>query len=244
MTDNLAIWNTLGRTSPEHTKGFTRGGGFKGTAVKPIYTEQKMTEMFGPCGIGWGFSEPTFQLVPGSDGQTAVYCWLTLWFIHDGARSAPIPGVGGDFVIVKQSSGLRTDDEAFKKAFTDAIGNAMKHIGMSADVHMGRFDDSKYVNELKREDAETNTSSAPSGRNATPAVPRTSSGTVAPLSPAGELYRQAMLTATNKDDLGAWMNDKAEELKEKLGEAEASTIRQLAAARYRELPEARQEAAE
>ena len=33
MTDNLAIWNTLGRTSPEHTKGFTRGGGFKGTAV-------------------------------------------------------------------------------------------------------------------------------------------------------------------------------------------------------------------
>lgn len=87
-------------------------------------------------------------------------------------------------------------------------------------------------------------SSAPSGRNATPAVPRTSSGTVAPLSQAGELYRQAMLTATNKDDLGAWMNDKAEELKEKLGEAEASTIRQLAAARYRELPEARQEAAE
>lgn len=88
-------------------------------------------------------------------------------------------------------------------------------------------------------------SSAPQqGRNATPAVPRTSSGTVAPLSQAGELYRQAMLTATNKDDLGAWMNDKAEELKEKLGEAEASTIRQLAAARYRELPEARQEAAE
>lgn len=244
MTDNLAIWNTLGRTSPEHTKGFTRGGGFKGTAVKPIYTEQKMTEMFGPCGIGWGFSEPTFQLVPGSDGQTAVYCWLTLWFVHDGARSAPIPGVGGDFVIVKQSSGLRTDDEAFKKAFTDAIGNAMKHIGMSADVHMGRFDDSKYVNELKREDAENNSSSAPSGRNATPAVPRTSSGSVAPLSQLGELYRQAMLTATNKDDLGAWMADKAEELKEKLGEDEASVIRTLAAARYRELPGARQEAAE
>lgn len=156
MTDNLSIWNTLGRTSPEHTKGFTRGGGFKGTAVKPIYTEQKMTELFGPCGIGWGFSEPNFQLVPGSDGQTAVYCWLTLWYLHENARSSPIPGVGGDFVVVKQSSGLRTDDEAFKKAFTDAIGNAMKHLGMSADVHMGLFDDSKYVNELRREDAEAN----------------------------------------------------------------------------------------
>jgi hypothetical protein len=163
MTDNLAIWNTLGRTSPEHTKGFKRGGGFSGTAVKPIYTEQKMTEMFGPCGIGWGVSEPTFQLVPGSDGQTAVYCWLTLWFVHDGARSQPIPGVGGDFVIVKQSSGLRTDDEAFKKAFTDAIGNAMKHIGMSADVHMGRFDDSKYVQDLKQEDDAARKSGQPAG---------------------------------------------------------------------------------
>ncbi len=241
---HLEIWNTLGRTSPEHTKGFTRGGGFKGTAVKPIYTEQKMTEMFGPCGIGWGFSEPTFQLVPGSDGQTAVYCWLTLWFVHDGARSAPIPGVGGDFVVVKQSSGLRTDDEAFKKAFTDAIGNAMKHLGMSADVHMGRFDDSKYVNELKREDAENNSSSAPSGRNATPAVPRTSSGTVAPLTQLGETYRSVMLLAKTKDDLGAWMADNTDELKRKLGEDEASIIRTLAAARYRELPEARQEAAE
>jgi len=244
MSDNLAIWNTLGRTSPEHTKGFTRGGGFKGTAVKPIYTEQKMTEMFGPCGIGWGFSEPTFQLVPGSDGQTAVYCWLTLWFVHDGARSAPIPGVGGDFVIVKQSSGLRTDDEAFKKAFTDAIGNAMKHIGMSADVHMGRFDDSKYVNELKREDAETHSSSAPSGRNATPAVPRTSSGSVAPLSELGNEYRREMMKQTTKDALGIWMSDNTEPMKLRLGDIEASTIRTMAAARYRELPEARQEAAE
>jgi hypothetical protein len=167
MSENLTIWNTLGRTSPDQTKGFSRAGGFRGTAVKPVYTEQKMTELFGPCGIGWGFSEPTFQLVPGSDGQTAVYCWLSLWYVHDGARSQPVPGVGGDMVIVKQSSGLRTDDEAFKKAFTDAIGNAMKHIGMSADVHMGRFDDSKYVNELRREDAEANSPSAPMpGRNA------------------------------------------------------------------------------
>lgn len=212
MTDNLAIWNTLGRTSPEHTKGFTRGGGFKGTAVKPIYTEQKMTEMFGPCGIGWGFSEPTFQLVPGSDGQTAVYCWLTLWFVHDGARSAPIPGVGGDFVIVKQSSGLRTDDEAFKKAFTDAIGNAMKHIGMSADVHMGRFDDSKYVNELKREDAETNSSSAPQqGRNAAGAGSRNFPESAAPLSIPDRMIAALSVLKTASEIFDWWNLPKVQE---------------------------------
>lgn len=151
MTDNLALWNKLGRTDPAHTKAFKRAGGFGGTAIKPIYTEQKMTEEFGPCGIGWGFSEPRFETVVASEGQIAVYCWLSLWYVLDGKRSDPVFGVGGDMVVVKQSNGLRTDDEAFKKAFTDAIGNAMKHVGMSADVHMGLFDDSKYVQEMREE---------------------------------------------------------------------------------------------
>ncbi|MCJ2090369.1 hypothetical protein MKK88_30945 [Methylobacterium sp. E-005] len=155
MSDNLDIWNRLGRTDPAHTKGFKRAGGFSGTAIKPIYTDQKMTEVFGPCGDGWGYSEPTFQLVPAPDGQTAVYCWLSVWYRKaDGTRSEPVHGVGGDFAVKKFSSGMVVDDEGFKKAFTDALGNAMKHLGMSADVHMGRFDDSKYVAELKREFAE------------------------------------------------------------------------------------------
>lgn len=148
---NLAIWDKLGKTDPKHTKPFNRAGGFKGTAIKPIYIEQKMTEEFGPCGTGWGFSEPRFQVVPGNDDQVAVYCWLSLWYVLDGKKSEPVFGVGGDMVVVKQSERHRTDDEAFKKAFTDAIGNAMKHIGMSADVHMGLFDDSKYVQEMREE---------------------------------------------------------------------------------------------
>jgi len=254
MTENLAIWNTLGRTSPEHTKQFKRGGGFTGTAIKPIYTEQKMTEQFGPCGIGWGFSEPQFQIVPGANSEVMVYCWLTLWFVHDGARSAPIPGVGGDKIIshikaneqYKRPERWESDDEAFKKAFTDAIGNAMKHIGMSADVHMGLFDDSKYVSDLRREDAETNSQSAPMiGRSAAGAgTLRTQDEPAANLSKLGETYRSVMLLAKTKDDLGVWMTNHQDELKQKLGENEASVIRTLAAARYRELPDARQEAAE
>lgn len=152
MSDNLKIWDTLGRTDPAHTKKFTRGGGFKGTAIKPIYTDQKMTETFGPCGVGWGVSQPTFQTISGPDGQVAVYCWVNLWFLDEsGMRSQDIPGVGGDFVVKKFSSGMTMDDEAFKKAYTDAIGNAMKHLGMSADVHMGLFDDNKYVTSVERE---------------------------------------------------------------------------------------------
>lgn len=157
---NLDIWTRLGKTDPAHTKEFKRGGGFKGTAIKPVYTEQKMTEQFGPCGTGWGFTEPTFKVEPGANGEVLVYCWLSLWYVHEGKRSEPVFGVGGDKLISKFSSGLSSDDEAFKKAFTDAIGNAMKHLGMSADVHMGRFEDSKYVQEAGAEAKVAETSAA------------------------------------------------------------------------------------
>lgn len=160
MTDNMEIWNKLGKTDPKHTKGFKRAGGFGGTAIKPIYTIQKMTEVFGPASQGWGTDDPLFQVVPGNDGQVAVYCTVALW-TGDQSSGGRVYGVGGDMVVVKQSSGLRTDDEAFKKAFTDAVGNAMKHLGMSADVHMGMFDDSKYVQEREREERSTGASTAP-----------------------------------------------------------------------------------
>lgn len=151
---NTNIWDKLEKTDPSHTKPFTRAGGFKGKSVKPIYTDLKMTELFGPCGIGWGITEPQYQLVNAPDGQVIVYCWLSIWFEKDGKRSSPIPGVGGDFVVNKFSRGLVPDDEAFKKAATDAIGNAMKHIGMSADVYMGQHDDDKYVTALRNEIAQ------------------------------------------------------------------------------------------
>lgn len=144
----MNLWDRLGRTDPAHTKPFKRSGGFSGTSIKPIYSYRRMTEEFGSCGEGWGVNEPTFQVVNGSEGEVLVFCTASIWY---GARDRVVYGVGGDKAVVKQSSGLRGDDEAFKKAFTDGITNALKMIGVGADVHMGMFDDDKYVNSLKEE---------------------------------------------------------------------------------------------
>ena len=147
---NTEIWQRLAKTDPAHTKEFQRAGGFKGKAIKPIYTELKMTEEFGPCGIGWGINKPEFTLLPTGD-EVLVYCTVSVWYELDGKRGE-LTGVGGDVAVKKFASGkVVADDEAFKKAFTDAIGNAMKHLGMSADVHMGQHEDSKYVTALKKE---------------------------------------------------------------------------------------------
>lgn len=158
MSENTKLWDILGRTDPKHTKAFTRGGGFKGTAIKPMWSYRRMTEEFGPCGIGWGVGEPVFQVVPGADGEVLVYCTASVWYaspMRDINRvdvdRCTVYGVGGDKVINKFSSGLKSDDEAFKKAFTDAVTNALKLIGVGADVHMGMFDDNKYVNSMRDE---------------------------------------------------------------------------------------------
>lgn len=145
---NTELWDTLGKTDPAHTKRFSRSGGFKGTATKPIWVYRRLTEQFGSVGVGWGHNKPDYQVVPGADGEVLVYCTVECWHT---TRENTFFGVGGDKVVVKDKNGLRSDDEAFKKAFTDGVMNAFKSVGVAADVHMGLFDDDKYIAQMERE---------------------------------------------------------------------------------------------
>lgn len=149
MSDNLRIWEALYKTDPKHTKPFTRAGGFKGTATRPIWLTKRLTEHFGPAGIGWGMEKPDFQTVSAGD-EILVFCTVALWYV-EGAKRGLVYGVGGDKVLAKRQSGGFTNDEAFKASYTDALSNAMKQIGVSADIHMGMFEDDKYVREVTEE---------------------------------------------------------------------------------------------
>lgn len=142
------LWDRLGKTDPAHTKSFKRQGGFSGTAIKPIWSYRRMTEEYGPCGVGWGIGAPSFQTVSAPEGEVLVFCTVGVWH---GKPENIMYGVGGDKAVGKNKYGIVTDDEAFKKAFTDAVTNALKLIGVGADVHMGLFDDDKYVNNVKSE---------------------------------------------------------------------------------------------
>lgn len=155
---NLELWDKVRRVPQEHLKPFKRAGGFSGTAIKPMWTVQTMTETFGPCGQGWGIDVPTFQIVAGDNRETLVYCTVSVWH---GAPEKKIFGVGGDRVVthIKANDKYNTperwqnDDEAFKKAFTDAVGNALKFLGVGADIHMGLWDGNKYIDETPEKPA-------------------------------------------------------------------------------------------
>jgi hypothetical protein len=130
---NTAIWDKLSRPDPKALKAFQRSGGFRGTAINPMHTLHTVTEVFGPCGTGWNMTKPEFQIV-GSN----VYC--TVGVAYSGSDK-PVWGVGGEALTG------RGDDEAFKKAYTDALGNALKHLGANADIYFNLWDGNKYVDE-------------------------------------------------------------------------------------------------
>jgi hypothetical protein len=180
--NNTVIWDALGKTDPAHTKAFNRSGGFKGTAIKPIWILRKLTEQFGAAGIGWGVNEPQFQVVP-AEGEILVYCTVSAWH---GTKDNTLWGVGGDKVQAKRSGGSFCDDEAFKKAFTDAINNAFKSIGVGADVHMGQFDDDKYVADVGREFEEKKKADQPPSESL-------------------KLLRETMAENKTRADLNGWL---------------------------------------
>lgn len=207
------IWDRLAKTDPKATKGFQRAGGFKGTAVNPTHRMKMMTQAFGPVGIGWGMTAPEYQIVTAPNGDMLVFCTAAVWIMHEGKKSELIYGTGGDVVASKRKSGdAFTDDEAFKKAFTDALGNAMKALGMNADVHLGLFDDAKYVNSLRDEFREPDARKVVDmpKREAPAAAPPVEPHTIA--LPAdghwrdwAKTYRAALINAPTAEAFEAWV---------------------------------------
>lgn len=159
MTDNLELWHKVEKTDPSQTKAIT-GKSYKGTSPKPFYLVQKATETFGPCGIGWGFKvlderiEDGALIAPGFHERMSV-ARVLVWYKWAGERGE-VEHIGGTLFSGKYASGKTfTDEDAPKKSVTDALVKALSMIGFAGDIFMGRYDDSKYVAELREEERES-----------------------------------------------------------------------------------------
>jgi len=148
---NLAVWVREEATDPKFTKPIT-GKGFGGTALNGTYVMKRLTAAFGPVGWGWGYRVIAFDDVHFQSGASLNFCHIEFWYFPFGRadekeqRRAAFEQVGGTELAGKRSSGKDyADDEARKKSLTDAILKAASHIGIGGDIHLGMFDDSKYV---------------------------------------------------------------------------------------------------
>lgn len=148
--DNLKYYN-LGRQVPQEAKKSIGGGRLKGmTDINPMWRIKKLTEMFGPCGIGWKYEIEKDWIEKNGDEQ-AAFVKINLYIKDDDKWSDAIPGIGGSMFVTKEKAGLYTSDECFKMALTDALSVSCKALGIAADVYFDK-DKSKYdVNTTEKE---------------------------------------------------------------------------------------------
>ena len=142
--DNMEIWQALEKTADEAKKPI-EAGRLKGfTDINPCWRMKRLTEVFGPCGIGWKFQIAQAYTIPGANDEVAAFVDILLYYKQDGEWSEGVPGMGGSMFVAKERNGMHTSDECFKMALSDAIGTACKALGMSADIYFSK-DRSKYT---------------------------------------------------------------------------------------------------
>lgn len=140
---NLDLWHKVEKTNPAYTKNANVGGN-KITSIAPQYQIMNVTEQFGSYGSTWGFKniELDFSLIEKLD-----LCVFKAIFFYP----------GGEFPIINSikmfmdNAKTKVDDNFAKKIETDALTKAISKLGFNADIFMGKFDDVRYVEEMKEE---------------------------------------------------------------------------------------------
>jgi hypothetical protein len=148
-TKNTELYNALKQAPPDALRQIM-GGRLKGMSdINPQWRYEAMTKTLGPVGFGWRYEIVKLWREDGANGivfafaQVNVYIRLPedhptiIW-------SDPIPGLGGSELVSRERDGLYSNDEGYKMAVTDALGTALKTIGVGADIYRGRWDGSKY----------------------------------------------------------------------------------------------------
>lgn len=140
--ENLEIYKQI-EDVPEVAKKSITGGRLRGmTDIKPMWRIEMLTQLFGPCGIGWKAPITKKEIIEGADGEKIAVVDIDLYYKYNGEWSEPVQGTGGSSFIAKEKNGYYTSDECFKMAYTDALSVACKSLGMGAKVYWG---DSKYT---------------------------------------------------------------------------------------------------
>lgn len=144
---NLELYTAF-RSVPDKAQRAITGGRLKGkTEINPMWRIKALTEVFGPCGIGWKYEIVRKWLEPcEKTGETTAFADINLYFVDKatGAWSEAIPGTGGSMFCANERSGPNCSDECYKMALTDALSVAAKALGVGADIYW-QADATKYT---------------------------------------------------------------------------------------------------
>ncbi|MBQ1573964.1 MAG: hypothetical protein IIZ78_22805 [Clostridiales bacterium] len=160
MSDNMKIYEAV-RSCPANALKPIQAGRLKGKSdINPMWRIKMLTEQFGVAGIGWYYDIVKQWTETGANGEVAAFVNINLYVKIGDEWSKPIQGNGGSMLVTQERNGLYTDDEAFKKALTDAISVSCKALGFAADVYWNQ-DSTKYSGNNAAQNAASKPTDAP-----------------------------------------------------------------------------------
>lgn len=147
---NKALWQRVCVTDPQAVKAIT-GKQYSGNSPKPYWIVERLTDEFGPCGIGWGFQILNERIERFSDTDTLHIAVVRFWYDLEGKRGE-LEQIGQTKASYLTNAGkFMLDEDAPKKSVTDALVKCASYLGFAGDIFSGRWDDSKYVAEAAAE---------------------------------------------------------------------------------------------
>ena len=141
--DNMELWRSVCVTDPKAVKSIT-GKQYKGNSPKPYWVIQRATEVFGPCGLGWGVQILSERFERFGDEALHI-AHVKVWYMQDGKRGE-IEQMGQTRAAYISAAGKHiVDEDAPKKSATDGMVKCLSMLGFAGDIFSGQWDDSKYV---------------------------------------------------------------------------------------------------
>jgi hypothetical protein len=141
---HMELWQRVCVTDPKAVKPIT-GKQYSGNSPKPYWIVQRLTEEFGPCGIGWGYTVLNERMERLTETEVLHVALVRLWYVLSDKRGE-VEQIGQTKALyAKRDGSLLVDEDAPKKSVTDALVKCASYLGFAGDIFSGRWDDSKYV---------------------------------------------------------------------------------------------------
>lgn len=139
--EGLEFWNKVSETNPDHTKHVAQRGGF--TSIDAHSQILAATEQWGPVGGKWHWDVDLKLVSPEKCEPASV--WLARVSLYHACGERPVVQFGCKAYFARD----KPDEDAPKKAVTDGLTKCLSYLGFNADVFLGKFDDNKYVQEMR-----------------------------------------------------------------------------------------------
>ena len=130
---NMDLWLALAPSDMKYLKKVAFGSR-KFTSIDPQYQIMKMTEKFGPVGVGWGYNVEYDY--PSTNDVVLIVAKVSIWTTLPENIFGPIAGSRTFW----HKDMKRPAEDAGKMALTDALTKGLSHLGCDADVFLGKHD--------------------------------------------------------------------------------------------------------